>query len=71
MSTSLKQLTTYGTVTVKCKRTGVYSTSNNQRLWSVSDSDRRSKCSQTLLLQDDLWSKYMVSDYKGRRSKRS
>ena len=77
MSASLKQLTTYAPVTVKRKRTRIYSTSNSQRLWSVSDSNNwRSKCSQMLLLQHctcecHLWSKYMVSDYDGRRSKRA
>ena len=78
MPTSLKQLTTYAPVTVKRKRTRIYSTSNNQRLWSVGDSNQRSKinavkrfCSNTVLLSEfHLWSKYVVSDYEGRWSKR-
>ena len=72
MSASLKELTTCAPVTVKCKRTRIYRTMECRWQWSEVQMQSKYFCSNTVLLSEfHLWSKYMVSDYKGRRLKRA
>ena len=79
MSASLKQLTTYAPATVKRKRTRIYDIelviTKGYRVQVTAIRGPyavKRFCSNTVLLSEfHLWSKYVVSDYRGRRSKRA